>query len=101
MVLDGALPQVLARLLVHEMEDERVLLAEAARVVLGHQDGELLLGEGHLLDLRPVEQADFVVAYGNLLLLLLQTQKDIQIVTKILLKFGFYWTYLERGCVVV
>ena len=53
---------MLARLLVHQVKYERVLLlAAGARVVLTHQDRELALREHDFLDLRPVEESDFVV----------------------------------------
>ena len=57
-VLDGALPEVLARLLVAQPEEEGVLLLVALVVVLDHHQGELLLLEVELGDLGPEEEAD-------------------------------------------
>ena len=57
MVLDGALPQVFARLLVPKSEYESVFLLEAAvLVVLNHHQGQLLLLEVQLGNLGPEEE---------------------------------------------
>jgi hypothetical protein len=61
-VLDGALPQVLARFLVVQTEDERVLLFAALVVVLDDDQGEFLLLEVELSDFGPEEQTDLLDA---------------------------------------
>ncbi len=64
-ILDGALPQVLARLFIDQIEYERVLLFVAVVVVLRHNYGELFLCECYLFDFWPVKQADLLLAFKN------------------------------------
>lgn len=64
-MLDGALPQVLAGFLVVQPKDERVLLLAAVVVVFDHHQGELLLFEIQLADLGPEEKADLLDAFEH------------------------------------
>jgi len=61
-VLHGALPQVLAGLLVVQPEDKRVLLLPALVVVFDYNECQFLFLEIQLADLGPKEQADLLIS---------------------------------------
>ena len=61
-ILHGTFPQVLAALLAGQPEDEDVLLLRPVLLLLHHDQGQLLLLEVQLHDLRPEKQTDFLVS---------------------------------------
>lgn len=61
-MLDGALPEMLARLLIVQPEDECVLLLLSILIVLDDDQSELLLLKVQLGDLWPQEQTNLLDA---------------------------------------
>ena len=61
-ILHSTFPQVLAALLAGQPEDEDVLLLRPVLLLLHHDQGQLLLLEVQLHDLRPEKQTDLLVS---------------------------------------
>lgn len=59
-MLDGTLPQVLARLLVVKAKHKGVLLRYAVVVVCDHDEGEFLFLKVEFDDILPEEEADIL-----------------------------------------